>query len=113
MQRYGAASVATLAANVTGSFSYTNAGDLTVGSVTALGLAAASGVTTSNAALTVATVAGDLTLSQPVSAGTGAVSLTAGSTGASPDHLLTNGVAVTAGSATLTADRMALGGTTA
>ncbi|PYS85384.1 MAG: hypothetical protein DMF67_01605 [Acidobacteria bacterium] len=64
--------------------------------------------TTNNGNISVQTVAGDLTVGTTVSAGAGAVSLTAGSTGPSPEHLLTNNGTVTGTSATLTADRMAL-----
>jgi hypothetical protein len=97
--------VGTLAASVTNSVSYTDSDDLVIGTV-----GTTNGITTTsntNGSVSVNTVVGDLTVSQNIGAGT-SVSLTAGSSLGSPDHILTNNAAITGTSATLTADRMAL-----
>jgi hypothetical protein len=95
--------VSQFAANVTNDVSYTNAGDLLVN-----GFLATSGVTSTSGAVSINTVAGSLRVQSGVSAAT-TVSLTAGSTGASPDEFLTNeGATITGASVTLTADRMDL-----
>src|SRR5207237_1216801 len=91
-----------LAANVTNDVSYTDANALVISTI-----AATVGVTSITGAVSVDTVAGDLTVSQNVSAAT-TVSLSAGSTVASPDHLLTNNAAISgATDLVMSADRMA------
>jgi hypothetical protein len=95
--------VGTLAASVINTVSYTDANDLTIGTV-----AGVFGVTSASADVNISSIAGDLTVSQNVAAAT-TVSLTAGSTIASPDHILTNNASINAASSvTLAADRMAL-----
>src|SRR5262249_40602529 len=95
--------VSQFAANVTGDVSYTNAGDLLLN-----GFLGTARVTSTSGAVSINTIAGSLRVQFNVSAAT-TVSLTAGSTGASPDQFLTDeGGAITGASATLTADRMDL-----
>jgi hypothetical protein len=99
----------TLAGNVSGSghsFSFTVVNNLTIGSVDGI-----NGITTADGNLTVHTTAGDLTVNQTVAALLiNSVELEAGSTGASPNHILTNNSVITGSQITLLADRMALSG---
>src|SRR5919201_1728515 len=67
--------VVTVAATLTGAaatFSYTDANTVDVGTASAV-----DGITTSNGNVTVTSVAGDVTLSKNISAGSGAVTLAA------------------------------------
>ncbi|MCY2986903.1 MAG: hypothetical protein NTY19_03435, partial [Planctomycetota bacterium] len=103
----------TLAANVIGAFSFTNAGALSVGSV--LGT---NGVTSTDFAIAIATQNGALSITNTgatndVNAGTSAVSLTAGSTG--NDNTLTivgtgsdSALVTGSGGVTLSADRLSV-----
>ncbi len=95
--------VTTLAANVTSAVSFTNSVGLTIGTVDLT-----SGVTSTGSSIAVATVAGDLTVTQNVTAAT-TVSLTAGSTVASPEHILQNQAIIDGTTGVMvTADRMVL-----
>lgn len=91
------AAVGTVAGSAGGAFSLTAGGALTVGTV-----AGVSGITTAGQPVTLAT-AGALTLTEAIAAGSGAVSLTAG-TGA----LLRVDAPVEAGAVTAVADRIAV-----
>jgi hypothetical protein len=94
-----------LAANVNNGLAYTNAGTLSTTTVNFVGVGpATTGLTTTNTPLSVATVAGNLTIGDATNAGTGAVSLTAGSL----DSTLTSTAGIVGGSALLTADRVDL-----
>jgi hypothetical protein len=104
----GANAVGTLAGAVGTAgqtFVFNNAGSLAVGSVNGV-----AGISTSGGAIALATAAGDLSILNNVAAGAAPVTLTAGSTPLSADHLLTNSAAITGNAATLAADRMALQG---
>jgi Domain of unknown function (DUF4214) len=96
--------VTTIAANVTNGLVYIDANNLTVGTVNGT-----SGITAGKAVF-LTTVAGDLTVNQNISSAAGGVSLTAGSTAASPDHILANVAVITGPGAALAADRMNLQG---
>jgi len=103
--------IKTLAVNLSGSGSFENAGDLSVGSVTALGMPIMAGIQTSGSPFALRTLAGNLTINQPLNTGAGTLLVSAGSTPASPEHLLKTNSSLSGAGITLQADRMDLGGT--
>ncbi|MFL6583541.1 MAG: hypothetical protein ACJ8KU_03370, partial [Chthoniobacterales bacterium] len=101
-------SVNSFAANVTDGVSYTNAGDMIIIQIGIGSFGTATGVTTTNKAINVATVNGTIGVNQPVSAGSSTVSIAAGSAAGQDKTLALNQSVTGNGGVTLTGDNMNL-----
>jgi hypothetical protein len=96
------------AANVANGVSYSNAGDLTILSISIIGYGSAAGLDTTNSPINAATVNGVLNVNKPVNAGTSTVALIAGSAVGVDKALVLNESVTGTGGVALLADNISL-----
>jgi hypothetical protein len=101
-------SVVGFSGKTTGPISFTNAGQMTLFSISIAGFGSATGLSTTDAAISVNTINGGLDVNQPVSAGTSTVAITSGSSPGQDQTLNINSMVTGTGGVTLSGDHMNL-----